>query len=480
MLAKLGSPEEWTRYLRMIAKGEKSEGSLLVTLDGVEAKGLPYDLRQLQALDGSSKNLYAEIDGLLAPILKEERKKQEKYCLACGAVNSAESKFCSSCGHGEFCDSYKAYEEARFRREKEKRERAEREKKALEDKLKKIEEEERKKKEKAEKKERKKVTKAERKAAFKQGTKTFFLKAEPYLFAIVLSAFVTTLLSLCYAIKPTLTWLKWTKFMGGMWTKLVAHKTGAQWALFGMTAGVYILSALYVFATHKTLHKRKSTPTAHLVLFAESLWLFAVINAWIVLLLAIIEGFFLFMLIGMVSDSGEEWLENKSGPIFLLCGLIIIGMLVLFAAHPDLFMSRFASLKELKNSNDANVALYQKLWNAMDGRIVASAIFFMVLVVAGFILAAVFKDDGWFNPIILLVTVGVVALWFLIFLVWINSADPGIGKALTEIAKKATLTSENYEGMCGAATVGFPILIAGFVGVCYGVYYVFGKLFGCD
>ena len=268
--------------------------------------------------------------------------------------------------------------------------------------------------------------------------------------------------------------------MGGMWTKLVAHKTGAQWALFGMAAGVYILSALYLFFTHKTLHKRKSTPTAHLVLFAESLWLFAVINAWIVLLLAIIEGFFLIMLFVTVTEGENEWLENKSGPVFLLCGLIIIGMLVLFAAHPDLFMSRFASLKELKNSNDANVALYQKLWNEMDGRIVASAIFFMVLVVVGFILAAVFKDDGWFNPIILLVTVGVVALWFLTFLVWINSADPGIGQALTEIAKKATLTPKNYEGMCGAATVGFPILIAGFVGVCYGVYYVFGKLFGCD
>ena len=103
---------EWTRYLRMIARGEKREGSLLVAADGVEPQDLPRDLRLLQAIDGKSREFYSLIDGKVEEILNAEKKvPTEKYCLACGTANGLDVKYCKECGGNKFVDSYEAYKE---------------------------------------------------------------------------------------------------------------------------------------------------------------------------------------------------------------------------------------------------------------------------------------------------------------------------------------------------------------------------------
>lgn len=56
---------EWHRYIKQIARGEKKEGSLLVVCDGFSPNELPTILSSNQCLNGSSKNLYIDIDEYL-------------------------------------------------------------------------------------------------------------------------------------------------------------------------------------------------------------------------------------------------------------------------------------------------------------------------------------------------------------------------------------------------------------------------------
>ena len=47
---------EWTRFLRMTANGEKKKGSCIVVYNGFNPNMLPHDLRKLQAIDASKNN----------------------------------------------------------------------------------------------------------------------------------------------------------------------------------------------------------------------------------------------------------------------------------------------------------------------------------------------------------------------------------------------------------------------------------------
>ena len=68
---------EWTRYLKMMADGEKEKGSCLVAYKGFNANELPRDLRRLQAIDASERGfdhfLVEQING----ILKKNKKQSD-------------------------------------------------------------------------------------------------------------------------------------------------------------------------------------------------------------------------------------------------------------------------------------------------------------------------------------------------------------------------------------------------------------------
>ena len=49
---------EWTRYLKMMANGEKEKGSCLVAYNGFNPNELPYELKKLQAYDASKDEFY--------------------------------------------------------------------------------------------------------------------------------------------------------------------------------------------------------------------------------------------------------------------------------------------------------------------------------------------------------------------------------------------------------------------------------------
>jgi len=171
---------EWARYLRMISKGEKKSGSLLVALDGVDPKNLPRELRSLQALDAGNKRFYVTLSEQLQELFaletkaekekrereeakrqkeaeekaeaerknkelldrlnlleqrqkqESEEKKEEKYCLACGKKNPTQTKFCMECGGREFVSTENEYEEYRLNQERSARKEAEEEKAKIE------------------------------------------------------------------------------------------------------------------------------------------------------------------------------------------------------------------------------------------------------------------------------------------------------------------------------------------------------------
>ena len=69
---------EWHRYLKQIARGEKKENSLLVVCDGFSPNELPKVLSSKQCLDGESKTLYVDIDNYFKQLITKEEKTQEK------------------------------------------------------------------------------------------------------------------------------------------------------------------------------------------------------------------------------------------------------------------------------------------------------------------------------------------------------------------------------------------------------------------
>lgn len=69
---------EWHRYLKQIARGEKKENSLLVVCDGFSPNELPKVLSSKQCLDGKSKTLYVDIDNYLKQLFSKEEKEEVK------------------------------------------------------------------------------------------------------------------------------------------------------------------------------------------------------------------------------------------------------------------------------------------------------------------------------------------------------------------------------------------------------------------
>ncbi len=67
---------EWHRYLKQIARGEKKEGSLLVVCDGFSPNELPKILASKQCLDGMSKTLYVDIDNYLKQLFAKKEKRE--------------------------------------------------------------------------------------------------------------------------------------------------------------------------------------------------------------------------------------------------------------------------------------------------------------------------------------------------------------------------------------------------------------------
>ena len=69
---------EWHRYLKQIARGDKKENSLLVVCDGFSPNELPKVLSSKQCLDGKSKTLYVDIDNYLKQLFSKEEKEEVK------------------------------------------------------------------------------------------------------------------------------------------------------------------------------------------------------------------------------------------------------------------------------------------------------------------------------------------------------------------------------------------------------------------
>ena len=65
---------EWTRFLRMMADGEKKNGSCIVAYQGFNPKELPLDLRKIQAIDASKGSFYADVMDRINDVFKEEKK----------------------------------------------------------------------------------------------------------------------------------------------------------------------------------------------------------------------------------------------------------------------------------------------------------------------------------------------------------------------------------------------------------------------
>lgn len=65
---------EWTRFLRMVANGEKKKGSCIVVYNGFNPNMLPHDLYKLQAVDASQKRYYIDILNRVKDVLAEEKK----------------------------------------------------------------------------------------------------------------------------------------------------------------------------------------------------------------------------------------------------------------------------------------------------------------------------------------------------------------------------------------------------------------------
>ena len=69
---------EWTRYLRLQARGAKPEGSCIVACDGVDPYALPRELRCIQAINASKDNrsFYIDVNNTLDRIFKQEKKEE--------------------------------------------------------------------------------------------------------------------------------------------------------------------------------------------------------------------------------------------------------------------------------------------------------------------------------------------------------------------------------------------------------------------
>ena len=65
---------EWTRFLRMEAKGKKKKGSCVVAYKDFNPKELPPSLRKIQAINADDKKFYIQITDCIKTALTEEKK----------------------------------------------------------------------------------------------------------------------------------------------------------------------------------------------------------------------------------------------------------------------------------------------------------------------------------------------------------------------------------------------------------------------
>lgn len=360
---------EWMRYLRMQSKGEKQDGSLLIVYNNLAAHSLPWELRSIQALDGNSKNLYTQIEEHLEKLLTSQRRQTEKYCLACGAKNDLETKYCRECGGNKFVDTYEEYR-ARLLSQVERqnqKEKKEEKRKAL-----------------AEARAEKKAAWAAGKAARKEKAKILLKRCIPFAVCVAAIALLTVFFSVCYAIKPALKWLKWTDFLSGTWLK-VGLKT-RQWQLILTGATVLIVLGIGFY-----ILKKKLSPVLYYVLCALSVGLFAVLPSWWVLIIGVAEVAPCMFLSGFgvkygIRDRGEKSDFVKS---IVWIGIILTFWMILFAVKPELFIGNLVKLKAMANGDGEHAVAARKLFNGYKGRAIALAVF-AILCVIGCIVASCF------------------------------------------------------------------------------------------
>jgi DNA-directed RNA polymerase subunit RPC12/RpoP len=110
---------EWRRYNRAIANGEKEEGSLIVAYEGFDARELPIALKKTQAIRADSKHFYSDVEEIIDKFIKPSNEtaetnksnaaessatsstvttKEYVFCKYCGSKIVKNSKFCPICG----------------------------------------------------------------------------------------------------------------------------------------------------------------------------------------------------------------------------------------------------------------------------------------------------------------------------------------------------------------------------------------------
>ena len=77
---------EWTRFLRMTANGEKKKGSCIVVYNGFNPNMLPHDLRKLQAIDASKNNrmFYHDLLDVIKKVLADGKSPDENAAMLNG------------------------------------------------------------------------------------------------------------------------------------------------------------------------------------------------------------------------------------------------------------------------------------------------------------------------------------------------------------------------------------------------------------
>ena len=352
---------EWTRYLRMIARGEKREGSLLVAADGVEPQDLPRDLRLLQAIDGKSREFYSLIDGKVEEILNAEKKvPTEKYCLACGTANGLDVKYCKECGGNKFVDSYEAYKEKLLMRV---------------EKQNKDEEREQRKQETQERREQKKAAWAAGKTARREKAKRILKKSVPFLCFGVLAAFFIAFLSVCFALKPHLSWIGWTGFLKGVWLN-VGLKT-IQWEL--ILTGIAILAVLILGGV--SARKGWSATYYYLLCVLLPTGLLFIVPAWCVLILTTVELIWWCALKGQWFFKSElSSIQSQKGVKILATFFfgVLLFFVIVYAVHPEWFLENYAKIKTLGESTGEHAERYKKYFKEVKTGVITAAVFWCI------------------------------------------------------------------------------------------------------
>jgi len=447
---------EWTRYLRMIARGEKQEGSLLVAADGVEPQDLPRDLRLLQAIDGKSREFYSLIDGKVEEILNAEKKvPTEKYCLACGTVNGLDVKYCKECGGNKFVDSYEAYKEKLLMRV---------------EKQNKDEEREQRKQETQERREQKKAAWAEGKTARREKAKRILKKSVPFLCFGVLAAFFIAFMSVCFALKPHLSWIGWTGFLKGVWLN-VGLKT-IQWEL--ILTGIAILAVLLLGGV--SARKGWSATYYYLLCVLLPTGLFFVVPAWCVLILTTVELIWWCALKGQWFFKSElSSIQSQKGVKILATFFfgVLLFFVIVYAVHPEWFLENYAKIKALGESTGEHAERYKKYFKEVKTGVITAAVFWCIFVAVIWILMIATAIDS--NAEVGLICFACLIFSFCLFLLMGNGWFGSVYKDILNVRLEKVNIAYVSVFSTGISAVAIIVLIAVWVLVADAIDSVRGK-----